>query len=201
MMNAKVSFVLAGFACFAQTGLAAESVEDRLAALEKRVAELERRLAGEKESPSVQASAQGTSRGLREKVKLRYDKDVVEYGKSAMREIERLYRTFSKTSDATALDELLRRFPKACRAGCAVMYAGQRAKGEGAVKWFKKAIADHGDCYYGDGACVGAYARLYLASIYEKQGRKSEATKLKDEIRTQFPDAVTHKGRPMRDSL
>ena len=30
------------------------------------------------------------------------------------------------------------------------------------LRWFKKAIADHGDCYYGDGACVGAYARLYL---------------------------------------
>ena len=61
------------------------------------------------------------------------------------------------------------------------------------LRWFKKAIADHGDCYYGDGACVGACARLYLASIYAKQGKASEAEKLKGEIRTQFPDAVTHK--------
>ena len=200
-MNAKVSFAVAGFACFALTGLAAQSVEDRLAALEKRVAELEQRSAGANESSAAQVSSRGGSTDLREKVKLRYDKDVAEYGKSAMREIERLYRSFSKSGDAATLDELLKRFPKACRTGCAVMYAGQRAKGDEAVKWFKRAIVDHGDCYYGDGACVGAYARLYLVSIYAKQGKTSEAEKLKDEIRTQFPDAVTHKGRPMKDSL
>ena len=147
-MNAKVSFAFAGFACFALTGLMAGSVEDRLAALERRVAELEQRLGGAKESPTAQASLQDGVTDLREKVKLRYDKDVAEYGKSAMREIERLYRAFSKTGDAAAFDELLKRFPKACRTGCAVMYAGQRAKGDEAVKWFKKAIADHGDCYF-----------------------------------------------------
>ena len=53
----------------------------------------------------------------------------------------------------------------------------------------------------GRSPCVGAYARLYLASIYAKQGKTSEAEKLKEEIRTQFPDAVTHKGRPMKDAL
>ena len=200
-MNAKVSFAFAGFACFALTGLMAGSVEDRFAALERRVAELEQRLGGAKESPTAQASLQDGVTDLREKVKLRYDKDVAEYGKSAMREIERLYRAFSKTGDAAAFDELLKRVPKAWRTGCAGMYAGQRAKGDEAVKWFKKAIADHGDCYYGDGVCVGAYARLYLASIYAKQGKTSEAEKLKEEIRTQFPDAVTHKGRPMKDAL
>ena len=56
-----------------------------------------------------------------------------------------------------------------------------------------ESVEEHGDCYYGDGACVGACARLYLASIYAKQGKASEAEKLKGEIRTQFPDAVTHK--------
>ena len=45
------------------------------------------------------------------------------------------------------------------------MYAGQRSKGDTAVKWYKKAIADHGDCLYGDGAIVGAYARFYLAAV------------------------------------
>ena len=200
-MNAKVSFAVVGVVCLVLTGLAAESVEDRLAALERRVAELEQRFGGAKESPTAQTSAQDGGTDLREKVKLRYDKDVAEYGKSAMREIERLYRAFSKSGDAATLDELLKRFPKACRTGCAVMYAGQRAKGDEAVKWFKKAIADHGDCYYGNGACVGAYARLYLASIYAKQGKTSEAEKLKEEIRAQFPDAVTHKGRPMKDAL
>ena len=87
-------FAVAGLACFALTGLAAGSVEDRLAALEKRVAELEQRLGAAKESPAAQASAQDGGSDLREKVRLRYDKDVAEYGKSAMREVERLYRAF-----------------------------------------------------------------------------------------------------------
>ena len=200
-MNVKVPFAVAGFVCFVLTGLSAQSVEDRLAALEKRVAELEQRVGGAKEAQVALAPAQDGRTGLREKVKQRYDKDVAEYGKGAMREIERLYRAFSKSGDTATLDELLKRYPKACRTGCAVMYAGQRAEGDERTKWFKKAIADHGDCYYGNGTCVGAYARLYLASIYEKQGKTSEAQKLKDEIRTQFPDAVTHKGRPMKDSF
>ena len=46
-----------------------------------------------------------------------------------------------------------------------------------------------------------AVAGLACFAIYEEQGKKSEAAKLKDEIRTQFPDAVTHKGRPMKDIL
>ena len=112
-------------------------MEERLAALEKRVAELEQRLGGVKERPAAQASAQDGGLGLREKVKLRYDKYVAEYGKAAMREIERLYRAFSTSGDAATLDELLNSFPRACRMGCAVMYAGQRAKGEEAVRWFK----------------------------------------------------------------
>ena len=197
-MNVKMALVAAGVVGAAVVAGAGQSVEDRLAALEKRVAELEQRAGAEKGGATVPSSERTA---VREKVKARYEKDSAEYGREAMRDIERLYRAFSKTGDTATLDELLKRYPKACRTGCAVMYAGQRAKGDEAVKWFKKAIADHGDCYYGDGACVGAYARLYLASIYEKQGKTSEAEKLKNEIRTQFPDAVTHKGRPMKDGL
>ena len=194
---------LAGLAavCVTLAAAAGESVENRLAALEKRVAELERRVGETKTSPATASAERGSREGLREKAKARYEKDVAEYGREAMRDIERLYRTCSKTGDEDALNELLKRYPKANRTGCAVMYAGQRAKGDEAVKWFKKAMADHGDCYYGDGACVGAYARFYLAAAYDRQGKKGEAEKLKDEIRTLYPDAVTHRGRPMKDSL
>lgn len=177
------------------------SLEDRLAALEKRVAELEQRVSAEKTNPMDKPAELGGRESLRAKVRARYEKDVAEYGQDAMRDIERLYRTYSKSGDAVSFDTLLQRYPKATRTGCAVMYAAQRAKGEEAVKWFKKAMTDHGDCLYGDGACVGAYARFYLASVYEKQGKKEEAEKLKEEIRTLFPDAVNHRGRPMKDSL
>jgi len=201
-VNRKLSIAVLGAVSISLTAAGAgASVEERLAALEKRVAELEQRVGVVKASTPAAAEKQDDGKALREKVDARFEKDVAEYGKVALRDVERLYRTFSKSGDKAALDELLKRFPKANRTGCAVMYAGQRAKGDEAVKWFKKAIADHGDCFYGDGACVGAYARLYLAAAYEKQGKNDDAKKLKEEIRTQYPDAVTHRGQLLKDSL
>lgn len=202
--------VFAGMVCSALSAWGGTSVEERLAQLERRVAELERRIDGATTSATPSRTEPQAGRpaeshvdraALRAKVRARYERDAAEYGQEAMREVERLYRAYSKTGDAGALDELLKRYPKATRTGCAVMYAGQRATGDEAVKWFRKAIADHGDCLYGDGACVGAYARLYLAAACEKAGRKDEAERLKEEIRTQFPDAVSHRGQLLKNGL
>ena len=140
--------------------------------------------------------------GLRKKVGARVDKDVEAYGKEGVREIERLYRTYSKTREVEteALETLLEKYPAANRTGCAVMYAGQRARLEG-EKWFRLAIEKSSDCYYGDGACVGAYARYYLASLCRRSGRSEEAKKLIAEIKTQYPDAITHRGQLFSEIL
>jgi hypothetical protein len=63
------------------------------------------------------------------------------------------------------------------------------------------AIRDFGDCYYGSGVQVGAYARLYLGFYYKDLGKGDEAKALFDEIRKNYPDAVNHKGNRLLDSL
>ena len=139
---------------------------------------------------------------LRKKVGARVDKDVEVYGKEGVREIERLYRAYSKTREVETEDlkTLLEKYPSANRTGCAVMYAGQRAKLDG-EKWFRLAIEKSSDCYYGDGACVGAYARYYLAALCKRSGKSEEAKKLIAEIKSQYPDAVTHRGQLFSEIL
>ncbi len=149
------------------------------------------------------AAASAPATDLRSLARARAERDVNEYGRDGMREIERLYRAYSAGGEGSesSLSTLLEKYPKANRTGCAVMYAAQRATGEERVKLLKRAIADHGDCIYGDGAQVGAYARMYLAGELSRAGDAAGAEKLYGEIRTLFPNARTHKGRPIADIL
>jgi hypothetical protein len=78
---------------------------------------------------------------------------------------------------------------------------GQMSTGEEQEEYLRLAIKDFGDCYYGNGVQVGAYARLYLAYHYKKIGKDKEAQLLFDEIRNNYPDAVNHKGKPLIEML
>ena len=140
---------------------------------------------------------------VRVKLKERIRKDRELYGADGMREIEMAYRAFSKSKEADNehLQKLISKYPKANRTGCAVMYAGQRSRGSDDGKWFRLAIENFGDCLYGDGAQVGAYARFYLAALLERKGDKAGAEKLRAEILTLYPDALTHRGGKMADYL
>lgn len=137
------------------------------------------------------------------KVKERIQKDKELYGVDGLREIEIAYRAYSKSKDADNehLQTLITKFPKANRTGCAVMYAGQRSRGTDDGKWFRLAVENYGDCFYGDGAQVGAYARFYLAGLLERKGDKAGAEKLRCEILELYPDALTHRGRKMANYL
>ena len=136
-------------------------------------------------------------------IRERAEKDMAEYGRDGVREIERLYRAYSaKSGDSEkALSALLEKYPKANRTGCAVMYAAQRANGDERVKLLKQAIENYSDCFYGDGAQVGAYARLYLAGELEHSGDTAGAEKLYGEIRSLYPNAHAHNGKPFSEIL
>ena len=58
-------------------------------------------------------------------------------------------------------------------------------------------MQEFGDCFYGNGVQVGAYARLYLGYHYKQIGKDKEAQALFDEIRQNYPDAVNHKGKSL----
>ena len=136
-------------------------------------------------------------------IRERAAKDVAEYGSNAMREIERLYRACSRKGEgsAEALATLCEKYPKANRTGCAVMYAAQRASGDERVKLLKQAIEGYSDCFYGDGAQVGAYARMYLAAELARSGDTAGAEKLYGEIRSLYPNAHAHNGKPLSEIL
>ena len=140
---------------------------------------------------------------MRAKVRERMQKDQELYGRDGVREIVIAYRAYAKSKDADNehLQTLITKFPTANRTGCAVMYAGQRSRGADDGKWFRLAMEKYGDCLYGDGAQVGAYARFYLAGLLERKGDKAGAEKLRNEIIKLYPDAITHRGRKMVDYL
>lgn len=163
-------------------------------ALEPKVADLEKRV-GKLEEQNVDRAQ------LRQKFVDRMQKDRETYGKD-FSDIETLYQAASKQTDPDqrieALKALIQKYPKANRSGCAVLYIGQAAQGQEKEEYLRKAINEYGDCWYGDGVQVGAYARFYLGYDYLKQNKTAEAEKLFSELRKDYPDAINHKGRPLK---
>ena len=121
---------------------------------------------------------------------------------TAAQEVERLYQEYSKTTNQGILDTLMKKHPNANRTGCAVMYAAQRAADANErERLLKLAIEKYGDCRYGDGVQVAAQARWYLANLYDTSGKSEEARRLYNELKTNYPDAVNHKGRKFSEFL
>lgn len=131
----------------------------------------------------------------------RMRRDSTTYSMAQRREIETLYQVANekwRTPEAKeSLEVLVKKYGKANRTGCAVLYLGQMSKGEEQIAYLKQAIADFSDCYYGNGVQVGAYARLLLGQVYQEAGKTAEAKALFDEIRKSFPHAIDHKGEPI----
>jgi TolA-binding protein len=138
-------------------------------------------------------------------IRRRTEEDRKTYTAEQLREIETLYQVANKqwnTQEAKdSLKTLIKKYPKANRTGCAVQYMGQMASGEEKEKYLKLAIKEFGDCFYGSGVQVGAYARLYLGHYYKGKGMEKEAKALFDEIRKDYPDAVNHKGKRLVEML
>lgn len=167
--------------------------------LKREVAELRNIVQGEtakNATPAIDRKA-----GIRRK----YEEDKKTYSDEQLREIEKLYQSANKNLKSPeakeALKSLIEKYPKANRTGCAVQYMGQMSSGEEKETYLKLAIKDFGDCYYGSGVQVGAYARLYLAYYYKEIGKEKEAKTLFDEIKNDFPDAVNHKGKLLVNML
>jgi hypothetical protein len=138
-------------------------------------------------------------------IRKRTQEDQKTYTAEQLREIESLYRLASKNlpepGAKVALKTLIEKYPKANRTGCAVQYMGQMSRGEEQEKYLKLAIKDYGDCFYGDGVQVGAYARFYLGNYYLKAKKGKKAKALFDEIRKDYPDAVNHTGKRLVEIL
>lgn len=137
--------------------------------------------------------------------KRRCDTDKQTFGEERFREIEKLYQSANgdlKSPGANGiLKSLIENYPKANRAGCAAQYLGQMSVGEEKETYLWRAIREFGNCYYGSGVQVGAYARLYLGRHYMAKGMTKEAKALFDEIRKDYPNAINHQGQPLAGFL
>lgn len=130
--------------------------------------------------------------------KARMAQDRRRFAKDDLADAERLYqvanRNWRSKEAKESLEQMIAKYPQFNRTGCAILYLGQMSEGDDRVKYLTDAITKHGDCYYMNGVQVGAFGRYLLGHTYLDQGKPAEAQKLFDEIRKDYPNAVTHRG-------
>jgi parallel beta-helix repeat protein len=152
--------------------------------------------AADKSGSSTAATPEQLERE-RANAKMRMQQDRRRFAKDDLADAEKLYQVANKnwrSAEAReSLEKMVSKYPDFNRTGCALLYLGQMSEGKDRENYLKQAIK-HGDCYYGDGVQVGAFARYLLGHTYRDQGNKAEAQKLFDDIRTSFSSAITHGG-------
>lgn len=146
----------------------------------------------------LQQAAQARQAALRKKFDERMAQDQKNYTPQQLGEAERLYQTANQkwgTLEASnSLQQMIQKYPDLDRTGCAVLYLAQMSQGEGRARYLQDCIDKYNDCFYGDGAQVGPYARFMLAEDYRQNGELAKAKALFDEIKSKYPDAVGHDG-------
>lgn len=174
-----------------------DELKERLSAVEERLSSLEKSL----EPLIAKAKAEQLQAAQQLLARERMRQDAENYSQAQLREIESLYQVANKQWGSEAaqksLQTLVEKYDKANRTGCAILYLGQMSDGEQQAEYLNKAIEQFGDCFYGDGVQVGAYARFLLAHAYLDANLPDEAKKLFDEIRENYPDAIDHRGNSL----
>ena len=139
-----------------------------------------------------------------EKARERMRNDRKIYTQQQLQEIESLYQVANKKWQSeegkNSLKELIDKYDRANRTGCALLYLGQMSTGTDKEEYLKLAIAGFSDCRYGDGVEVGPFARFVLAGYLRKNGQPEKADELINEIKTLYPDAIDHRGKPLLES-
>ena len=192
-----------------------QKLEARLAEVEKMLASLMPK-AGDAAAPAaatagaprpaagpaaVEQAPAAQRQKLQARAKQRMRQDLQKHTPDQLREAEALYQVANKnwrTPEAKqSLEQMVAKFPNVNRTGCAVLYLAQYSRGEEQERLLKEAIEKYGDCFYGNGVQVGAYARLLLGSYYQQNGKEDLATQQFDELRQKFPDAIGHRGESL----
>jgi beta-lactamase regulating signal transducer with metallopeptidase domain/TolA-binding protein len=138
----------------------------------------------------------------RRAARLRAAEDRRNYSPEQLQEIETLYQVANtkgkRTAEARAsLKQLLDKYDKANRTGCATLYLGQASVGAERLEYLTRAVEKFSDCYYFNGCQVGGYGRYVLALTLWENGQKDKARALLEELKTKYKDATDHRGVPM----
>ena len=121
---------------------------------------------------------------------------------------EKLYQEGTKLWREGKIDEAIKilrevvdKYPKTNRAGCALMYLGQIYIGQNnyqkAIEIFREAVEKHPSSRYGDGVIVGAYSRLYLGRCYIHEEKWDKAKKILNQLLEKYPESIDHRGRKL----
>jgi len=180
----------------------AETSADEITQLKQRGAQLEKQVEDMAKFleplKGQQASITSRRKALQGKIERRIAADREKYSQDEILEAEKLYRVISQkpgTPEAADSFKTLReKFPENNRTGCASLYMAQRTQGEDRIKKLEECIEKYGDCMYGDGVQVGAYARHLLAREYMIHNETKKAEQFFSEIKTNYSDALDHSG-------
>ena len=131
--------------------------------------------------------------------------DSGKYTPAQLNNAEQLYQVANQkwgTPEAKeSLQTMVQKFPDMNRTGCAVLYLAQMTQGDERAQYLQECIDKYNDCFYGDGAQVGAYARFLLAKDYKSQGDTSKAKALFNEIKANYAGAMDHNANLLVDIL
>lgn len=194
-----VCLLSAGSVSLAADDQVIEDLRKQIAELRERVSHLEKSNATKTEGERGQGQVDAQRAKARERMK----KDGQVYSQKQLREIESLYQVanqkWQSEEGKKSLKELIQKYDKANRTGCALLYLGQMSQGAEKEEYLNKAISDFSDCWYGDGVQVGAFARFMLALHYRGSDQTEKAEALLAELKTRYPDAIDHKGKLLSD--
>lgn len=142
----------------------------------------------------------------RRAARTRAEQDRRFYTAEQLQEIETLYQVANhkglhNDESRASLKQLLDKYDKANRTGCATLYYGQGSTGTERVEYLTRAVEKFSDCYYFNGCRVGGYARIVLAETLWINGEKDKARALLVELKTHYQDATGHDGRPILEEV
>src|SRR4051812_49126625 len=150
---------------------------------------------------SSPAAPEEQVRAEQSKARARMRADSRTYKPEQIKEAEELYQAANKKwrspEGIDSLKQMIAKYPKMNRTGCALLYLGQMTEGQQGEEYLRQAIKDFGDCFYGDGVQVGAFARYVLAKKLKGEGKSDEAKQLFQEILMKYPTTVDHHGDRM----
>lgn len=188
------------FIAFICSGVFAETLEEKVNRLEERVIFLEQSL----KPLLIQEEQKKNGDIQRQKAIIRGQQDTKFYSMEQLKEVEKLYQTFSKSSKdekKQIIETLIEKYPQANRTGCALLYFAQMSNGEEQIKLLKQVIQNFNDCFYYNGVQTGAQARYYLGQILMRTGKQEEGLTYINELKTSYPNAVGHNGKLLIDRL
>ena len=172
-----------------------------IALLALKVARLEKQLAPVK----ARQAADNRQKALGEKFEQRMAQDRAKYTPNQLQAAEQLYQVANQKwgtpEEVENLQTMIKKYPDFDRTGCAMLYLAQMSKGDERAKYLQSCIDDYNDCFYGDGAQVGPYARFMLAQDLKQSGEAAKAKALFNEIKAKYPDAIDHSGKLLVDLI